>query len=336
MKLSERYEILLKAIHANKDVPQQFSARHLVTRCKGLALKDPANMELKIAIVALVGTSLSIKALGKLLSEVIHGRRFGDYQIEGHRTKDGTNYSCWQFTLLYFGAPVPEPVKPEVKLSREDKKLFAKEDHATVLGVQQLIADQEAADKLAADQQRRLEHAENREVLEELAKKNAEQKRALRQPSDPFERLREENARAYRDMEARKPAYFKWKLGERAFMRGQWGRYTGTPDNKSWESDDYSASDRTGLILSIVETAPPDTRPGGDMLRWYEEQSFLAMQRGDTRSIEEIAASSRVWDSTMGISKVGGAIPLGRHIGNFCQGNESESDLMDLKFRGYK
>ena len=102
--MADRYEILLKAIHANKGIPRNDADRHLVTRCKGLALHDPANMELKIAIVALVGATLSIKSLGKILSEVIHGRQFGDYRLEGFRTKEGTSYSCWQFTLLVFRA----------------------------------------------------------------------------------------------------------------------------------------------------------------------------------------------------------------------------------------
>jgi hypothetical protein len=337
--LAQRHENLLKAIHANKDVPQQFSARHLVTRCKGLALKDPANLELKIAIVNCVGASLSIRALGKLLSEVIHGRRYGDYELQGHRTKEGTNYSCWQFTLLYFGAPLVEPAKPEVKLDREERKLFKDPaDRQVMLDTKQFIANEEAAEKLAADQQTRLELAETREIREEWKRKNKEQQRALRPHGEPlddtYERLRDENARAYREIEATKP--LKWKLGERAFMRGQWGVYTGTPDNKTWETTDCKPGEAGFLVLSIVETGPADTRPAGDMLRWYEEQSFLAMMRGDDRSMEEIAAASRVW-SPRGVGNfIGSAIPIDRGYGNFRSDNESDSDLLDRKLRGYR
>lgn len=315
MKLSDRYEILLKAIHQNKEVPQQFSARHLVTRCKGLALKDPFNMELKIAIVALVGTSLSIKALGKLLSEVIHGRRFGDYELQGHRTKEGAGYSCWQFTLLYFGAPIVEPVKPKPE----------------PLTIEKLISDQEAAEKLARDQQSRLEKAENREVLDELARKNKEQRRAMKL-HEPYPGFIEENERAYHQMEASKP-FPKFRDGLVIDRPGHechggvfhldpqtGGKTIRMPNGKSW---------------GVQESPEPDTRPGGDMLKWYEQQTFLAMKRGDTRSIEEIAASARVW-SPRGVGNfIGSAMPINRST-NFYADNVSESDALDRKFRGYK
>jgi hypothetical protein len=334
VKLSERYEALLKAIHLNKDVPVQFSARHLVTRCKGLALKDSRNMELKIAIVNCVGPSLSIKALGKMLSENIHGRRFGDYQLEGHRTKDGTSYSCWQFTLLYFGAPVVEPEKkpPEVKLTREDKAGLPKEFHADALAMKQLIAKQEAEEQARKDQQTRLEKAENREALEDLARTNAEQRRALK-AREPYPGFVEENERAYHQMEASKP-----------FPRFREGLVIDRPGHECHggvfhldkETGRKSIRMPNGRDWNVHDSPEPDTRPGGDMLRWYEQQTFLAMKRGDTRSIEEIAASSRVWDCSMGISKVGSSIPIGRPIGNFRDERECDSDFMDRKFRGYK
>jgi len=127
LTIAQRHENLLKAIYAcRKDLPEEFSARHLNSRTLGLALKDKNNFELKIALVNCLGPTLTIKKIGVLLQEKLAGVRIGDFRLDGRRTKAGGTRVSWKYFLQVWNPPVEvEPEKPKAKFDREDRHVLS-------------------------------------------------------------------------------------------------------------------------------------------------------------------------------------------------------------------
>ncbi len=93
MKLSERNENLLAAIHA-LDLKGEWTAGNIMNRVAGKARKQRA--PLYAALQGCMGDRPSVKGLGKLLQK-IHEKRIGNFELQGRYDTDA---KTWRYELV--------------------------------------------------------------------------------------------------------------------------------------------------------------------------------------------------------------------------------------------
>lgn len=90
MKIDERNERLLKALHAVME-SRQFTANDAMGKCAGNAAREPVGKELLLSIAGCVGRNTSAVKLGKRLQQLV-GIAYGDLELDGFKVSNKWNY----------------------------------------------------------------------------------------------------------------------------------------------------------------------------------------------------------------------------------------------------
>jgi hypothetical protein len=259
----------------------------------------------------IVGTPTPCK-VGKLLAR-LRGKSYGSFRLDGQFSGDKT----WKYSVVHVATEAAEiafdaelqAAEKDAGMTLEDAAKFHEHMDAGRIGRATAVVEKaperleaKHAEQKATDDKQSVEY---QAYKIELAKKNEAQRRALKIRDDAPPVSGIHDYKEYR--EPVKP--MKWKAGGRGFMRGQWGTFGGTPDNKIWISDDYEPGTGNGLMLEVVETAkyPKGYDP---ILASFEDMAYQALLRGDDRSLSAIALSQRSWGMGGSIKHWNDAIAL--------------------------